>query len=80
LQRFKSLFTLLPDTPEIYPRWETLVAHHQVSGKLAHDARLVAAMQVHRLNSILTFDKAGFSRYDRIEVLDPHDVTRILGQ
>ena len=51
-----------------------LVIQHQVSGELAHDARLVAAMQVHGLTAILTFDKSGFSRYPGIELLDPSDV------
>jgi predicted nucleic acid-binding protein len=44
---------------------------YQVSGKPAHDARLVAAMHVHGLTSILTFDKTGFTRYAGIEVVNP---------
>jgi predicted nucleic acid-binding protein len=73
LMRLKSLFPLLPDTPAIYPVWESLVIQYQVSGKPAHDARLVAAMRVHGLTTILTFDKTGFSRYDSIEVVHPAD-------
>jgi len=73
LMRLKSMFPLLPDTPTIYPVWENLVIQHQVSGKPAHDARLVAAMLVHGLTAILTFDKTGFSRYDGIEVVQPAD-------
>jgi predicted nucleic acid-binding protein len=72
--RIKEMFPLLADTPAIYPVWEHLVIEHQVSGKPAHDARLVAAMQVHGLTAILTFDKTGFSRYPGIEVLHPADV------
>lgn len=75
LQRIKSIFTLLPETSAIYPVWEALVIRHQVSGKPTHDARLVAAMQVHGLRAVLTFDKSGFSRYPGIEVIDPADVT-----
>ena len=73
LMRLKSMFPLLPDTPTIYPVWENLVIQYQVSGKPAHDARLVAAMLVHGLTTILTFDKTGFSRYDGIEVVQPAD-------
>jgi predicted nucleic acid-binding protein len=73
LMRLKSLFPLLPDTPAIYPVWESLVIQYQVSGKPAHDARLVAAMRVHGLTTILTFDKTGFSRYAGIEVVHPAD-------
>jgi predicted nucleic acid-binding protein len=74
LARLKSMFLLLPETPALYPVWEAIVIQYQVSGKPAHDARLVAAMQVHGLTSILTFDKSGFSRYSGIEVLHPVDV------
>jgi predicted nucleic acid-binding protein len=73
LMRLKSMFPLLPDTPAIYPVWENLVIQYRVSGKPAHDARLVAAMQVHGLTSILTFDRTGFSRYAGIKVVHPAD-------
>jgi len=73
LMRLKSMFPLLPDTPAIYPVWENLVIRYGVSGKPAHDARLVAAMQVHGLTAILTFDRTGFSRYAGIEVVHPAD-------
>ena len=75
---FKEMFTILPDTPDIYPVWEDLVTRHRVIGKPAHDARLVAAMKVHGLTAILTFDRAGFSRYDGIEVDRPGSGRRFL--
>jgi predicted nucleic acid-binding protein len=75
LRRLKGMFLLLPETPAIYPAWEALVIKHRVLGKPAHDARLVAAMQVHGLTAILTFDKSGFSRFPGIEVVFPEDVT-----
>ncbi len=74
LGRIKGMFLFLPETPAIYPAWEALVLNHAVSGKPSHDARLVAAMQVHGLTAILTFGKAGFSRFSGIEVIHPADV------
>ena len=74
LAQIKSMFLLLPETPAIYPAWEALVTQHQVSGKPAHDARLVAAMQVHGPTAILTLDASGFSRYPGIEVVHPEQV------
>ena len=74
LERIKGMFVLLPETPAIYPAWEALVTTHHVLGKVAHDARLVAAMKVHGLTAVLTFDRAGFSRYPGIEVVHPDDV------
>ncbi|HEY3135384.1 MAG TPA: type II toxin-antitoxin system VapC family toxin [Blastocatellia bacterium] len=63
LARIKSLFRLLPDTPEIYSEWETLVVRHGVSGKNTHDARIVAAMIVHGMSDLLTFNTGDFKRY-----------------
>jgi predicted nucleic acid-binding protein len=74
LHRLKRLFKFMPDKAEIYDEWEQLVITHQVSGKPAHDARLVAAMRVHGLTSILTFDRNGFVRYPGIQVVHPADV------
>jgi predicted nucleic acid-binding protein len=48
LARVKSFFGMLPETEEIFPAWERLVMAYQVSGKPAHDARLVAALYGHR--------------------------------
>jgi predicted nucleic acid-binding protein len=74
LERIKGMFLFLPETPAIYPVWESLVIEHRVIGKPAHDARLVAAMRVHGLTSILTFDRTGFSRYPGVEVVHPEQV------
>lgn len=74
LARIKTLFTILDDTPAIFPHWEQLVIQYQVQGKNAHDARLVAAMIVHGLSRILTFNVGDFQRYQTITVLEPHKV------
>jgi predicted nucleic acid-binding protein len=71
LNRLKTLFALLRDTPDVYDEWERLVIAHTVSGKPAHDARLVAAMNVHGVGHILTFNDADFRRFPGITVLTP---------
>jgi predicted nucleic acid-binding protein len=71
LIRLRALFPLLADTPAIYPEWESLVVAHNVIGKNAHDARLVAAMAVHGLTHLLTFNTADFTRYPGVTALDP---------
>lgn len=65
----KRLFVLLPELP-LQDAWEHLVADYRVSGKNAHDARLVAAMVVHGIEAILTFNVQDFLRYGEIRVLD----------
>jgi predicted nucleic acid-binding protein len=71
VQQLKSLFILMPDTAAIYIEWEQLVSRYQVRGVNVHDARLVAAMQVHGLTHILTFNARDFTRYAEITVVEP---------
>jgi predicted nucleic acid-binding protein len=66
----EDTLTLLPDVPPIYAEWRRLVTQHGVLGAKVHDARLVAAMNVHRVRRILTFNAGDFARYG-IEVLQP---------
>jgi hypothetical protein len=70
----KQLFTLLPDTATLFPEWERLVTQYQVVGKNAHDARLVAAMNVHGINRLLTFNAQDFQRYQGITILSPQQL------
>jgi predicted nucleic acid-binding protein len=75
LTNLKRLFTLLPDTADILPEWEQLVVKHQVLGKQAHDARLVAAMKVHHVTHLLTFNTEDFKRFSEITVVNPQNIT-----
>jgi predicted nucleic acid-binding protein len=72
--RLKSLFSFLPDAPTIYLEWERLVTTHTVSGRDSHDTRIVAAMNVHGISHLLTFNKADFIRYPGITVLLPSEI------
>lgn len=65
----KRLFVLLPEAP-LLTEWERLVAAYGVAGKSTHNAHLVAAMIVHEVKTILTFNIGDFSRYAEIAVLD----------
>jgi predicted nucleic acid-binding protein len=64
----------LPDTPALFPEWERLVVQHSVSGKNTHDARIVAAMNIHGVTQILTFNDGDFKRYPGITSLTPASV------
>jgi predicted nucleic acid-binding protein len=68
--------TLLPDNAAITDEWERIVVRHDVRGKVAHDARLVAAMTVHGVKSLLTFNGADFVRYPGIVVIDPFGLAK----
>jgi hypothetical protein len=69
---------MLPDTPDIYPLWKTLVSSLGVIGKQVHDARLVAICHVHAVSHVLTFNTKHFKRMagfgPGIVVVDPTSI------
>jgi predicted nucleic acid-binding protein len=74
VNNLKAMFALLNDTPQIFSAWERIVRQYRVTGKQAHDARLVAAMEVHSLTHLLTFNDRDFKRFTEITVVNPHDI------
>lgn len=71
VKQLKTFFLLLSDTAAIYPQWERLVVTHAVRGVNVHDTRLVAAMLVHGLTHILTFNTGDFTRFSEITAVHP---------
>lgn len=71
--KIEQVLTLLPDSPAIFPEWKRLVTMHHVLGSKVHDARLVAAMTVHGIRRILTFNTGDFKRYP-VEALHPEAI------
>jgi len=74
LARIKSFFRYLPDTSSVYDEWERLVTNHAVSGKNSYDARIAAAMIVHGVTHLLTFNVSDFKRYSEITVISPPEI------
>lgn len=68
---FMTLFTLLPEPPDITTRWLQIVSKYQVQGKQAHDARLVALAWAYGVNNLLTLNGVDFVRYAEVAVIDP---------
>ncbi len=71
LTHIESIFPIFPDVPAIYSEWRRLVVAYEVLGIQVHDARLVAAMRVHGISHILTFNTQDFRRYADIIVVHP---------
>jgi predicted nucleic acid-binding protein len=71
LRNLRNLFRLLEGSPGVADAWVKLVSQYLVSGKQAHDAHLVAAMQVYGLRQLLTFNGDDFKRYPGITILHP---------
>ena len=72
LDTLRNRFRVLPESDLVFPTWERLVTRYRISGKNAHDARIVALMNVNKVDRILTFNTADFARFQEIRVLDPH--------
>jgi predicted nucleic acid-binding protein len=75
---FESYFSLIPETPAIFPAWKNLAHGTGVIGKQVRDARLVAVCHVHGVTHLLTFNVSHFTRFSSIGpgivVVDPANV------
>jgi predicted nucleic acid-binding protein len=65
---------LLPDNEAVYQEWRKIIVQYGVSGVQVHDARLAAAMYVHRVSHILTFNVADFNRFSRLTPVQPNQL------
>jgi predicted nucleic acid-binding protein len=74
ITKLERIFTILPEIPAIYPQWRQLVFTHQVKGVNVHDTKLVAAMMMHNVTHILTFNIADFKRFSSIVVVHPSEI------
>jgi predicted nucleic acid-binding protein len=75
LDRFGAIFELLfGEESQIHTEWRRLIHTHSVTGRHVHDTRLVAAMNVHRLDGLVSAD-AGFAKYG-INLLNPLEITK----
>lgn len=71
VSQWANVFKLIEDAPEIHSVWFDLVQRYSVSGKPAHDTRLVAAMIKHGIDRLLTFNDGDFKRYTEIVAESP---------
>ena len=76
IRSFEKRMILLPDNEAIYYEWRRLVVAHAVSGAKVHDARLVAAMNVHAVTHLLTLNTNDFARYPGIAAVHPQALTK----
>ncbi|MBA4186011.1 MAG: PIN domain-containing protein [Acidobacteria bacterium] len=76
LRLIERIFPLLPDDARVHQEWRKLVLSFGVSGVQVHDARIVAAMLIHQVTHILTFNTSDFARYSSIGIVavDPNKV------
>lgn len=74
VRKFKRYFILYNESANIFNEWEKLVVKYKILGKNVHDARLVAAMVEHQIETLITFNHQDFKRFDEIKVISPSDI------
>ena len=73
-------FPLLADTPDIFTRWLELVKQLPVHGKRVHDARLVAVLQAHAVEYLVTFNTSDFAAFPTLSLVDPYSLANAPGE
>jgi predicted nucleic acid-binding protein len=68
---FEDKLMLLPDSVAVHQEWRALLVRHSISGVQVHDARLVAAMHIHGIERVLTFNERDFARFPDIQIVHP---------
>lgn len=68
---FEAKLRFLADSLAVHQEWRRILVSSAVSGAQVHDARLVAAMRVHGVGQILTFNDRDFARYADIQAVHP---------
>lgn len=71
LERLQQAFLFLRDERAVFEHWHDLVSQHEVRGKNAHDARLVAAIRRHEITHLLTNNDRDFKRFPGITIHTP---------
>jgi predicted nucleic acid-binding protein len=80
ISQFRRYFTIYGDIPSILHEWESLVTTLGVMGKNAHDARVVAAMNQHGIQNMMTYNIRDFQRYAGILLHTPQDILKRASQ
>ena len=65
---------LLPEDERVYRVWRHLLLAHGVHGVQVHDAHLAAALEVHGVTHLLTFNGKDFKRFLTITPVHPEQV------
>ena len=73
INQILSQFSLLEESPDIFPLWFQLVTIYNIKGKRTHDIRLLAVMKAFNITHLLTFNPDDFIPIPNITILHPQD-------
>jgi len=74
VQAIEAGMIFLPDSDAVYRELRRIVVQHSVLGVQVHDARLAAAMYVHRVSHILTLNVTDFGRFSGLVTVHPNSL------
>ncbi len=74
MESVRATTMFVRDDHRVHERWRELVRAHAVSGRQVHDARIVAAMDMSGIDTIVTKNARDFRRYDWIRAVDPDEM------
>ena len=67
-------FRFLKDSPKIFTHRLELVRNFSITGKRVHDARLVAVLEVHAVENLITFNISDFLAFPSLSIVDPRSL------
>ena len=70
----ENYLAFLPGSEAVHREWRRLVVFYGVSGVQVHDTRIVAAMRIHGITYLLTFNGDDFKRFSEITVVHPSEI------
>lgn len=70
----ETYLTFLPEREAVHREWRRLVVLYGVSGVQVHDTRIVAAMRIHGITHLITFNGDDFKRFSEITVVHPSEI------
>jgi hypothetical protein len=73
INQILSQFSLLEESPDIFPLWFQLVTIYNIKGKRTHDIRLLAVMKASKITHLLTFNPDDFIPVPNITIVHPQD-------
>jgi predicted nucleic acid-binding protein len=68
----QARFAMLDDSPAVFARWLDLVKRFPVHGKRVHDARIVAVLEAHGIEHLVTFNVSDFAVFSFLSLTDPN--------
>ena len=74
INQILSQFSLLEESPDIFPLWFQLVTIYNIKGKRTHDIRLLAVMKASNITHLLTFNPDDFIPIPNITIVHPQDL------